>query len=216
MARGQSALDTAGRQAADDADYYSPPLDINYNILGLHKKRHFNKGELYKVDYYGNYNFSADTYSDLILHEERTYYRINELVYKREMDICWHLSDGSSGSTKHTTKYYTKEDSYKAGERRRRNCITTLKIGTVGLIMNLSGVTQLEAEEIGLPFLNEFNVELGAYVEGAEELLFDALMTTTNYDWLDGYPPMLGGAITIRQYLYDQISIDYTENNTTI
>ena len=37
-------------------------------------------------------------------------------------------------------------------------------------------------------------------------------MTTTNHDWLDWEIPNTGG-ITVRQYLYNGINIDYTENN---
>ena len=200
----------------NDMDVQKSPVDINYNLLGLHKKRYFNKGELYKVEYFKNYNFVTDTFSDLVLHEERAYHRFNEMVHRRELNICWHLNTGISGATKQTTKYYTQEESFAAGERRRRNCITNLKIGAVGLIMDLSGITQQAAEEIGWAFLGEFNNEITVFIEGAEQILKDALLATTNHDWLDGKPSKLGYFYTIREYLYGEINIDYTENNTYI
>lgn len=198
----------------EGTDVQATPVDLEYNILGLHKKRYFTKGELNKVEYYGNYDFATDTYSMLVLHEDRIYHRMNEMVYKRELDICWHLNDASSGATKHTEKFYTQSESFAVGERRRRNCITNLKIETVGLIMMASGVTQQEAEQIGWSFLEEFNTEITVYIEGAEEQLKTGIMTTTNHDWLDWDIP--GAGATVRQYLYNGINIDYTENNTYV
>lgn len=196
----------------ENTDVQAPPVDLDYNIMGLHKKRYFSKGELYKIEYYGYYDFATDHYAYLVLHEDRTYHRINEMVYRRELDICWHTNLNVSGSTKHTEKYYTQAESFAVGERRRRNCITNLKIGAVGLIMAVSGVSQLDAEQIGWAFLDEFQSEITVYVEGAQQFLLNAIATTTNHPWLDGTPAMLGGA-TVRQYLYSELDIDYTINN---
>ena len=193
-------------------NFQLPPYDINYNILALHKKRYFDKGELMSVEYYGKYDFLTDTYSDLVIHEDRTYYRINEMVYKRDLHICWHYDDGSSGATKNTTKFYTQRESLAAGERRRRNCLTNLKIETVGLIMMASGATQQDAELLGLSFMEEVNTELIKYVEGSEQPLLTQMLTNTNHGWLDWEIPNAGG-ITVRLYLYDGLNIDYTINN---
>jgi len=196
--------------------FMTPPFDINYDILSLHKKRDFNKGELTTIEYYGEYDFLTNSYSDLVLKEYRKYFRINEMVYKRELKIDWFKCDGTTGGTKNTIKHYTQHESYAAGERRRRNCITNIKIGTVGLIMDLSGVTQIEAEQIGWIFMSQYGNEIQMFVEGVENLLKDALLAATDYDWLDGKPSMLGGVYTIRQYLYGELDIDYTENNTNM
>lgn len=198
-----------------DLNVQKAPFDYDYNILTLQKKRYFNKGELYKTEYYGEYNFATDTYNNLVLTENRTFYRINEMVYKRIMDIYWYLNTGVSGATKQTEKYYTQSESLAVGDRRRRNCITNLKIDSIGLIMMASGVTQQQAEEIGWLFLQEFNDEINVYIEGVESPLMTALMTTTNHGWLDFEIPNTGG-ITVRMYLADGINIDYTENNTYI
>lgn len=198
-----------------------PPYDLNYDILGFHKKKYFNKGELYKVEYFGEYDFLTNTYNKKILCEKRTFYRINEMVYKRVLDICWFLDNGISGTseltgtTKQTLKFYTQEESLFVGERRRRNCITNLKIDSIGLIMMASGITQKEAEHIGWAFLNEFSNEINVFIEGVETPLMTALMTTQNHGWLDYVIPNTGG-LTVRQYLYDGIDINYTENNTNM
>lgn len=197
----------------NDINVENPPVDLNYNILGLHKKREFNKGELGNVEYYGEYDFTNNVYSNLILHENRTYYRINGMVYLRDMNICWHYNDFTSGGTKNTTKYYTQEESIRVGERRRENVISTLKIEVIGLIMITSGKTQQEAEGLGFLFLTDYSVEIDIYISGVESLLKDVFTDDTNHDWLNNEIPNAGG-LTIRQYLHDSISIDYTINNT--
>ena len=199
----------------DDIDCSEPPFDLNYDILGLHKKKYFVKGELKKIEYYGEYDFYTDNYQNLLVHEDRTYYRINEMVYRREMDICWHLNNGLSGATKHTTKYYTQEESIMAGERRRRNIISSLKISLVGLIMQTSGVTQTEAQNLGFGFLTEYADAIDVYIEGALQFLYDAVLNDTNHSWLDNEIANTGG-LTVRQYLYSELQLDYTINNTYV
>jgi len=130
----------------DQVNPQNPPFNLDYDIIGMHKKRHFNKGELGKVEYYSNYNPSTSEYSGLCVVEDRTYYRYNRMLNRREMDITWYYNDGTSGETKHTIKYYTTEEAIQAGEVRRRNVISTLKTNTVGLIMMTSGITQTQAE----------------------------------------------------------------------
>ena len=45
------------------------PSKIDYDILGLNKKRTIIKGELRQVEYYKNYDYSSNTYSDLVVLE---------------------------------------------------------------------------------------------------------------------------------------------------
>ena len=196
-------------------DFSVAPYDLNYDVLGFHKKRTFNKGEIKTVEYYGSYDFTGQTYTDLIVKETRTYYRINQMLNRRHLYIEWYLCDGTVGAIKETWKYYTPEESMAAGERRRRNVISTLKIETIGLIMQASGLTQSHAEQVGWEFLKEFNYEIDQYVEGVQDLLKNAIMTTQNHGWLDWEIPNTGG-ITVRMYLYDSINIDYTENNIDV
>jgi hypothetical protein len=196
-------------------DPSKPPYDYDYDILGLHKKRHFDKGELYKVEYYGDYDFVTDTYSKLLVHEDRTYYRINEMVHRREMNICWHLNNGLSGATKNTTKYYTRQESIVAGERRRRHIISGIKVNTLGLIMMTSGVTQLEAQNLGFAFLTQYADAVDVYIEGALQFLYDAILNDSDHSWLNNEVPNAGG-LTIRQWMYNEVLLDYTINNTYV
>lgn len=192
-------------------EFYVPPFDYNYNILGLTKKRTFTKGELNRIDYYG-YMDSGGTYQDLILTEYREFFRKDRMVYKRIMHINWYLSDGSIGAHKTSDKYYSLEESLKLGERRRRNVISDLKISCIGLIQLIDGLTTLEATMQGLEFLSAITMELTKYVEGIEQPLKDKVMTCTEEgcEWLNAEIPN-GGGVTVRQYLYSAINIDYTD-----
>jgi hypothetical protein len=199
----------------DNTDFKAPPYNIDYDIIGLHKKKTYNKGELSKIEYYGSYDFTTNTYSDLVLVEDFIYYRINEMVYKHQLDISWYLNTGEVGSSKQLVKYYTQEQSFALGESRRRNCITNLKINAVGLIMTTESKTQQEAEALGWLFLSEFNPEISVFIEGFSQPLKDAVMNTANHSWMDNVIPDAGG-LTVRLYLHDGINIDYTINNTYV
>lgn len=192
-------------------NFYSPPFDYNYNILGLSKKRSFDKGELERIDYYG-YVDSGGTYQDLILTEFREFFRKDTMVYKRTMHVDWYLTDGTVGASKTTDKHYSPEESLKLGERRRRNVISDLKISCVGLLQLVSGLTRLDATIKGLAFLAKVTLEITQYIEGIEDPLKSKVMTCNEEgcEWLDSEIPNAGG-VTVRMYLYDAISIDYND-----
>lgn len=193
----------------DPNEFFSPPFDYNYNILGLSKKRVFNKGELNRIDYYGSFT-SGGTYQDLVLTEYREFYRKDRMIYMRVLYIDWYLEDGTVGAHKTTLKYYSPEESLKMGERRRRNVIGDMKINTIGLLQEISGATQIEATMLGTAFLAELTREISDYVEGVEDPLKTAIMTNSNHSWLDDEIPATGG-VTVRQYLYSNVDIDYSD-----
>lgn len=198
----------------DPKDFTIPPFDLNYDILGLHKKRIFNKGELEMVEYYSQYDPTTQEYSDKVLCERREYFRINEMVNRREMTISWILEDGTTGSTKNTTKYYTPEEAIVVGERRRSKVIATLKTNTVGVIMAVSGLTQNDAETLTKPFLATYADEIAQYIQGYEEPLKTIILTTSSFPWLDLVIDQQG--TLVRHFIYDGINIDYTINNTYV
>lgn len=189
-----------------------PPMSLDYDIIGLHKKRYLVKGELIKVEYYGEYNPTTKEYSKLVVSEDRVYYRVNQMVDRREMVIKWYDNDGSVCVTKNTTKYYSITESMQELDTRRANIISDLKINTVGLIMMCSGVTSIQAQAIGRPFLNTYGVEISSYLHGYEQVLNTAIYSDTQYEWLNLVIPNTGG-ITIRMYLLDGLDVDYEINN---
>lgn len=196
----------------DYSEYNISPLNYDFNILGLNKLRTFNKGELNKIDYYSNVT-SGGTYQDLVLTEYREYFRKDRMVYKRKLDIVWYYNDETTGATKTTYKHYSAEESIKLGETRRRNVISDLKIGTIGLIQLISGLSQTEATMIGMVFLSKVTDEITQYIEGIEDPLKNFIMTYSGSDclWLDDVIPNTGGLL-VRQYLYNAVDLDYTDN----
>jgi hypothetical protein len=192
-----------------------PPVDIDYDIIGLHKKRTMVTGELIKVEYFGNYNINTKVYSKKIVSEDRTYYKINQLLHRREMTIKWYLNDDSVGFEKSTTKYYSVTEGMNELDTRRANIISDLKINTVGLIMACSGVSSIIAQQIGKPMVSTYNLEMSKYVQGYEQELRDAIQNDNVYPWLNLPIPNTGG-ITIRQYLLSGLSVDYSINNINV
>jgi hypothetical protein len=112
------------------------PTDLDYDILGLHKKRTFDKGLLTKVEYFKTYD--GVTYADLAVQEDRVYTVMagTDLVQKREMMISWLFEDATVGTTKATVKYYAPQEQIAEGKQRRGNVIelaTLFMISKVGI-----------------------------------------------------------------------------------
>jgi len=198
-------------KTVDPVEFYSPPFDYNYNILGLSKRRTFTKGQLEQIDYFG-YMDSGGTYQDLVLTEYREFFRRDRMVYMRKLRVNWYMDDGSVGAEKTTFKYYSAEESLKLGERRRRNVVSDMKISTIGLLEMISGMTRIEATMFGMEFLGMITNEITQYIEGVEDPLKNKILTCAEEgcEWLDSEIPNSGG-ITVRQYLYSNIDLDYSD-----
>ena len=201
---------------AEPKDFRAAPYDLNYDILGLHKKRDWNKGQINFIEYYGSYDPSTNTFDDLVVKEYRTYYRVNEMLHRRELHIDWYLSDGTIGAHKNNIwKYYTPAESLKAGETRRRNVISNLKINCIGIIMAAYSMNQLDAEKEGWKFLNDYTLEIAQFIEGSQDQLKSVIedpSTHAIHPWMGA--PINPDPLTYAwQFLYNEINIDYTENN---
>jgi len=192
-----------------------PPIDLDYDLMGFNKKRFFNKGELERVEYYENYTLSATTFSVKTVEEIRTYNRINQMLSSRVMSINWILSDDTTGFTKNTVKYYTPIEAIQAGETRRSNLISNLKITVIGILMQFSGASSIIAQQVGTPFLDKYSIDIAKYIQGYEQQLKDAIDADDEFNWLNLVIPNTGG-ITVRQYLISELTIDYTINNTHV
>ena len=144
------------------------PSYIDYDILGLHKKRIILKGELKTVEYYRNFN--GVIYSDLVVKETREYIRNPiGLVQYRILKAEYYMTDDVIGLTKSFTKYYTPQESIQEGIDRRSNIIDDAKIimlGTVG-------------QTYGFDFLNTYKSEIEIYRDGYKQPLLDAVSNTT-------------------------------------
>lgn len=144
------------------------PINLNYDLYGLHKKRTFNQGELSLTEYFKNY--SNGIYSDLVVSESRVYSRdVNNLVQYRTQTISWYLTDETVGDTKVTIKYYDITESMLESETRRTNLISTAKLYTASQV----GISD------ALDFMESINNEISLYIQGLTQNLFDAINAST-------------------------------------
>lgn len=175
-------------------DTQDTPYDLDYNILGLHKKRDFVKGELVKVSYYGEYDYETKEYSDLVLEETRIYNRDkNSLVYRRDMEVVWYLSDDSKGDSKKTEKFYSPDESINEGEKRRSNIVSRLKLEVLGIL----------GPELAYSFLSEVFTELGLYRDGFRNALISKIDLMEDAYLLENIE---GTEIIIKDYLISELT----------
>ena len=100
--------------------------NLDYDIMGFHKKRYIVKGLLKIVEYYKNYNPLTQEYSDLVVRESRTYLNdVNTgLSYCRLLNVDWYLTDGAVGhSIINRSKFYSFIESRSNLQARRTNII---------------------------------------------------------------------------------------------
>jgi hypothetical protein len=175
--------------------YMITPVDVNYNILGLHKKRTVIKGELKTVEYYGEYDETTNTYSDIVLKETRDYHRDeNNLIIKRVLTIEWYyLDDTKSPYTKNTIKYYSIDEKIKEGDRRRNNIISSLKLTLFGLL----------GQANGYDLLSVLTQEMSLYRDGSKSPLITKLQNIQK-TYLDNMVP--GTNIVIRDYIVNELT----------
>lgn len=147
---------------------YSSPENIDYDILGFHKKRTIILGELVKVEYYRHYD--GVTYSDLILEETRAYTRdSNGLATHRNLNVKWYLKDGTIGVEKDTIKYYSPSEAIDEGMTRRGNIVGMAKL----YVLSQVGLAN------GQDFLGSVNSEATLFVNGSTQPLRDAVTAST-------------------------------------
>ncbi|CAG7580723.1 MAG: hypothetical protein SLAVMIC_00534 [uncultured marine phage] len=170
------------------------PMNINYNILGLHKKRTFVKGEISTVEYYADYDLVTKEYKDLILKEEREYLRLDGLAYQRNMKVTWYYLDDTQGESKSTVKYYPPDESIKEGISRRTNIISNLKMVSFGTL----------GSENAYDLLSSIYNELGLYKDGYTQPLLDSLAILVK-PYLDS--TFVADGVTLRMYLISEMTI---------
>lgn len=168
------------------------PKNIDYNILGLHKKRTIVKGELVKIEYYSEYD--GTTYNDLILIEERSYERdANGIIIKRDMTIKWIFDDDTiSADTKHTIKFYSNAEKIDEGIKRRKNIISNLKLIAFGLLGKVNAYD----------LLNACVTDMQIYIDGDRTVLINNI-ANMNKTYLDGE---VQPGLTIRNYIISELT----------
>ena len=183
----------------------SIPYEVDYNLLGLHKKRTFVKGELQKIEYFANYDPSTQTHSTLILREERSYIRnADDYLDHRILTITWMFNDETEGQQKQTTKFYAIEEAVAEGKRRRENIVNSLKFSTVALIAQTQQITIIAAEDAAKPFLRSIITDIDLFVAGDKDPLIDNITNNTTDSFLDDV--IDENNTTIRMYLLGELN----------
>jgi len=171
------------------------PSKLDYDILGLNKKRVIIKGELREVGYYCGYNPTANTFSDLVVLEKRTYNRDPiGIATSRNQTSIWYLNDGNSGLTKTFTKYYTEEQGIEEGINRRGNMLSFAKTSLLNGLKEIYG--EPTNQSYAFDMLTSVKTEMEYFTQGYTQPLRDAVSAST------------------KPYLTEQIKINVIEQLT--
>jgi hypothetical protein len=154
------------------------PSLIDYDIMGFNKKRVFISGELREVSYYNNYDYSANTYSDLVVLENRTYVR-NEIgiATRRDLTSTWYLNDGSTGLTTSYSKYYTPEEGIQEGMDRRNNMVAFAKTTLLSDLKVIYG--EPANQNYAFDLLTSVKIQMDYFTQGYTQPLRDAVSAST-------------------------------------
>jgi hypothetical protein len=154
------------------------PSKIDYDILGLNKKRTIIKGFLSSVEYYNNYIYSSNTYSDLVVSEYREY-TLNDIgiAVSRKLTSNWILNDNTTGLTKTFTKYYTPEEGIQEGIDRRGNMIGFAKTALLDGLKAIYG--EPANQNYAFDLLTSVKVEMDYFSQGYTQPLRDAVSAST-------------------------------------
>jgi len=154
------------------------PSNINYDILGLNKKRTIIKGELRQIEYYKNYVASSDTYSDLVVSEFIDYTRDEiGIVQNRTQTSNWILSDNTTGLTMTFTKYYTPEEGIQEGIDRRGNMIAFAKTTLLAGLKELYG--EPANQNYAFDMLTSIKTQMEYFTQGYTQPLRDGVSAST-------------------------------------
>jgi len=154
------------------------PSELNYDILGFNKKRTIIKGFLSSVEYYNNYVYSSNTYSDLVVSEYREYI-LNDTgtVVSRKQTSNWILNDNTTGLTLTFTKYYTPQEGIEEGITRRNNMVSFAKTTLLDGLKAIYG--EPLNQEYAFDLLTSVKVELDYFTQGYTQPLRDAVSAST-------------------------------------
>lgn len=146
------------------------PMYLDYDIYGLQKQRIIIKGELIETNYFENYDFQTEQYSNLIIKESRVYTRdSNGLVIFRIQTTEWFLENDSVGLTNSNVKYYSQKEAIQEGISRRTNMIDEAKVYCINnLGLNYS-----------FDLLNSLETFIGVFKDGYTQPLRDSISAST-------------------------------------
>ena len=191
----------------NDCNIYQVPYDLDYRLLGLYKKETYTKWELFKVEYYWDYDMNTKIFSDLIVKEDYTY--IKDWAWYtqiRDIVISWYDTSNQVAWTKTTKRIYTMNEALLLGEARRNTIINDTKIKCIWSIR----ATEYDsnpadfplAEEVWKVFLAWCINEVSLYIQWERQSLISYITNATD-EWLDN---LVAPSITIRMLLIDNLT----------
>jgi hypothetical protein len=152
------------------------PREVNFDIMGLHKKRTIVKGELLNTEYFKNYD--GVTYSDKVLEEIRTYNRDSlDIVITRDITINYYLENDTIGLSKTWTKFYGPEEAISEGIIRRDNIVSLAKVVLLDELYLVFGTPTNQMYAFDL--LLELKTEIEYFKEGYTAPLRDKIIAST-------------------------------------
>lgn len=140
------------------------PEIINYNHLGLFKKKYSSHGLLNKVEYYRY--FDGENYSDLILEEEYDYGFTGILLTSKTTTVRWYDEDNEIAYQLSFLKRYMSWEIINAGIERRSNIIADIKIYVLSILSTIDAYD----------FLFETKNEVDIYINGFSDPLINKIL----------------------------------------
>lgn len=154
------------------------PTNLNYDIRGYHKERIIVGGELREINYYEDFEYSSNTYTNKILTEYRTYNRNPiGIVVNRDMEIHWYCEDDSIGATKVSQKFYSPEEAIQEGIDRRKNMIAFSKTALLRELKEVYG--EPLNQQYAFDLLTSVSGQMSYFEQGYTQPLRDALSAST-------------------------------------
>lgn len=118
----------------------------------------------------------------------------------------WYDTEGNlSTEYKEVKDFFNTSEKMAEAEQRRSNIIADLKVKTIGLLMYTEELSQVDAADLGRPFLAAYKAEIYNYIDEANTGFADEVGSASaeTYPWLDNMTPY---AVTIRQFIVNAIS----------
>lgn len=200
--------------------------NINYKILGLFPKYFINRGEVYRVEYFKEYDGSK--FSDLILVVDITYERApSGFALSRTVRRRWVNNDeGFNSDEKITIKNY-RVNHFKMiseGKKRRGLLVDNMQIPVMTAMTHAlvpDGSSEEDILMLGRKFLDDYEDEFKKFIDNSSTVTdsvdpnygkkrivvrLENEASTDHLTWLDKAPAIFGGA-SIRQFLINEFSI---------
>lgn len=191
-----------------DYDRTKLPLDTDFKTgleANLYKEVTMVNGAPLRKTYYAQADVQEDNtilYSNPIVKIEYEFERDSiSLAISCTQKFYWmDVNENWSETCKSVKDYFSYAESIAEAEQRRRNIISTLKVETIGLLMQTEGITQEAAAELGRVFLAVYKAEIINYIDEANS---DFSLAVTNasaltYPWLEND---IGDGTTIREFI---------------